>query len=64
MGDEAFESRITGGGGGGSGGFNGCTDEIAQDIEFGHLVVDTATGRWGFWVVSPENYKNPFLFIV
>lgn len=41
MGDEAFESRVTGGGGGGSGGFNGCTEEIAYDIEFGHLVVDT-----------------------
>jgi hypothetical protein len=29
MADEAFESRVTGGGGGGSGGFDGCTDEIA-----------------------------------
>lgn len=40
MADEAFESRVTGGGGGGSGGFDGCTYEIAQDLEFGHLVVD------------------------
>lgn len=29
MADEAFESRVTGGGGGGSDGFDGCTDEIA-----------------------------------
>jgi len=29
MADKAFESRVTGGGGGGSGGFDGCTDEIA-----------------------------------
>jgi hypothetical protein len=29
MADEAFESRVTGGGGGGSGGFDGCTYEIA-----------------------------------